>query len=123
MTKPNEFREVYLTIQNIPYLRESPQNLARGGVLAKGQLVWVQTMFDMEERPISISAFVDDIGIISLDPQWLAVAKFTDGEVADNPGVTVLMDRVASLEELVCHLLRRNEELRMTLHESSARGS
>jgi hypothetical protein len=78
-------------------------------------------MFDAEEWPNLISAFVDDIGIISLDPRWLAVAKFTDREVADNPGVTVLMDRVASLEELVCHLLCRNEELRMALRESSAR--
>ena len=122
MTKPHEFREVYIAIQNIPYYRES-QDLASGGVLAKGQLVWVQTMFDAEERPISISAFVDDIGIISLDPRWLAVAKCTDGEIADNPVVTVLMDRVASLEELICHLLRRNEELRMALRESSGADS
>jgi len=120
MTKPNEFWEVYIAIQNIPYSRESPQGLASGGVLAKGQLVWVQTMIDAEERPISISAFVDNIGIISLDPRWLAVAKFADSEVADNPSGTVLMDRVARLEELVCHLLRRNEELRMALRESSA---
>jgi hypothetical protein len=123
MTKPDEFREAYVAIQNIPYLRESPQDLAGGGVLAKGQLVWIQTMFDAEERPISISAFVDDIGIISLDARWLAVAKFTNSEVADNPGVTVLIDRIASLEELVCHLLRRNEELRMALRESSSGGS
>ena len=105
MTRPNEFREVYIAIQNIPYLREYPQDFASGGVLAKGQLVWVQTMFDAEERQNSISAFVDDIGIISLDTRWLAVA---------NPDVSGLMDRVASLEELVCHLLRRNEELRMS---------
>ena len=114
MTRPNEFREVYIAIQNIPYLREYPQDFASGGVLAKGQLVWVQTMFDAEERQNSISAFVDDIGIISLDTRWLAVA---------NPDVSGLMDRVASLEELVCHLLRRNEELRMALREPSARGS
>jgi hypothetical protein len=123
MTRPNEFREVYVAIQNIPYLRESPQDLAGGGVLAKGQLVWIQTMFDAEERPNSISGFVDDIGIISLDPRCLADAKFTDSEEADNPGVTVLMDRVAGLEELVCYLLRRNEELRMALRESSSGGS
>jgi hypothetical protein len=120
MAKPNEFRKAYIAIQNIPYLRESPQGLASGGVLAKGQLVWVQTMFDAEERLNSISAFVDDIGIISLDPRLLAVAKLMDSEVADQPSVTVLMDRVARLDELVCHLLRRNEELRMTLRESSA---
>ena len=64
MTKPDEFQEVYIAMQNIPYLRESPQDLAGGGVLAKGQLVWVQTTNDAEERPNSISAFVDDIGII-----------------------------------------------------------
>lgn len=46
-------------------------------------------------------------------------AKCTDGEIADNPGVTVLMDRVASLEELICDLLRQNEELRMALRESA----
>jgi hypothetical protein len=123
MTKPNEFREVYIAIQNIPYLRESLQDFASGGVLAKGQLVWVQTIFDAEERPNSIYAFVDDIGIILLDHRWLAVAKFTDSEVGDNPGVTLLMDRVAGLEELVCHLLRRNEELRMASRESSEGGS
>ena len=122
MTKPSEFREVYIAIQNIPYLRESPQELVSGGVLAKGQLVWVQTMFNAEERP-TISAFVDDVGVISLDARWLAVAKFTDYAQADNPSVAVLMDREARLEELVCHLLRRNEELRMALLESSAGGS
>jgi hypothetical protein len=65
MTKPHEFREVYIAIQNIPYHCESPQDLASDGVLAKGQLVWVQKMFDAEERSISISAFVDDVGILS----------------------------------------------------------
>jgi hypothetical protein len=111
MTRPNEFQEGYIAIQNVPYLRESPQDLGSGGVLAKGQLVWLQTMFDAEEQPISISAFVDGIGIISVDPRLLAVA---------NPGVSILMDRVARLEKLVCHLLRRNEELRMALREASA---
>ena len=120
MTKPDKFREGYIAIQNIPYLRKSPQNLVSGGVLCKGQLVWVQTMFEMEERPNSISAFVDDIGIILLDPRWLAIAKSIDSKVADDLGVTDLMDRVTSLEELVCYLLRRNEELRMALRESSA---
>jgi hypothetical protein len=122
MTKPSEFREVYIATQNIPYLRESPQELVSGGVLAKGQLVWVQTIFDAEERP-TISAFVDDVGVISLDARWLTAAKFTDYAVADIPGVAVLMDRVTRLEELVCHLLRRNEELRTALCESSAGGS
>jgi len=74
----------------------------------------------MEERPNSISAFVDDIGIILLDPRLLAIAKSIDSKVADDLGVTDLMDRVTSLEELVCYLLRRNEELRMALRESSA---
>lgn len=46
MTKPHEFREAYMAIQNIPYHRECAQDLSSDGVLAKGQLVWVQTMFD-----------------------------------------------------------------------------
>jgi hypothetical protein len=53
-----------------------PPDFGTGGVLAKGELVWVRTLFDAEKRPISISAFVDDIGIISLDPRWLVAARF-----------------------------------------------
>ena len=75
MTRPHEFREVYIATRNLPYLRISPPDCASGGVLAKGQLVWVQTGFDAEDRPVSIPAFVDHIGIISLDPQWLVAAK------------------------------------------------
>jgi hypothetical protein len=114
MARPHEFREACIAIRNIPYLRVSPPHFASEGVLAKGTLVWVQTMIGAEERPTSISAFVDDFGIISLDPRWLAFA---------NPDVSVLMDQIASLEKLVCHLLRRNEELRMALHESAPSGA
>ena len=75
MARPHEFREVYIATRNLPYLRIYPPDCASGGVLAKGQLVWVQTGFDAEDRPVSISAFVDDIGIVSLDPQLLAATK------------------------------------------------
>ena len=86
MARPHEFREAAIAIRNIPYIRVSPQDFASEGVLAKGKLVWVQTMIGAKERPISISAFVDDIGIILLDPRWLAIA---------NSDVSVLMDRVS----------------------------
>ena len=75
MTRPHEFQEGYIAIQSIPYIRVSPRDLGRSGVLAKGQFVWVRTRFDAE-RPISISAFVDHIGVVSLDPEWLVAAKF-----------------------------------------------
>jgi len=72
VTRPAEFQEAYIATQNIPYLRASPHYLARsGGVLAKGQLIWVHTMSDIRQRPHSIFAFVDDIGLVSLDPGWL----------------------------------------------------
>jgi hypothetical protein len=80
MTRPQEFQKAYRATRNTPYLRGSPLALASGGVLAQGKLVWLQSTFSAETRPISISAFVDDIGIITLDPRWLAIANLTNGE-------------------------------------------
>jgi hypothetical protein len=49
--RPKEFQNAYVAIQNIPYLRDSPEEGSGGGVLAKGELVWLPTLFDKEERP------------------------------------------------------------------------
>jgi hypothetical protein len=43
-----------------------------GGVLGKGQTVWVQSLAKTRKRPITITAYVEDIGIVSVDPHYLA---------------------------------------------------
>ena len=62
--RPEEFQNAYVAIQNIPCLRESPEEGPGGGVLARRELVWLPTLFDKEERPPPIYAFAEDIGII-----------------------------------------------------------
>jgi len=41
---------------------------------ARGQMVWTTQSYPSTERPLSVTAFVDDIGIVSLDPHWLVRA-------------------------------------------------
>ena len=74
MIKPQAFQVRYITLQNLPYTFGEPQraNTAVGGVLSKGRLVWAQRPYDLGEHGGSAAAFVDDIGIISLDPRWLS---------------------------------------------------
>jgi hypothetical protein len=69
--KPEEFQEAYVAIRHLPYLRESSHNIAGGGVLAQGQQVWIRSMDESEPEQNSIYAFVEDIGIVALDPRWL----------------------------------------------------
>jgi hypothetical protein len=42
-----------------------------GGVLGKGQLIWTCIDDGAKERPHSVTAFVDDLGLIWLDPRSL----------------------------------------------------
>jgi hypothetical protein len=76
MMRPESFRRCFITTHNIPYLvpdgdgREQPHT---GGVLAKGQLVWAGEFERRRKR--SVPAYAEDLGIVSVDPKWLAPAE------------------------------------------------
>lgn len=77
MNKPQQFQTACLAIRNTPYVFavESFEATAHsGGVLGQGQLVWTARVYDSTEDLLSIAAFVDDIGVISLDPRSLMKA-------------------------------------------------
>jgi hypothetical protein len=76
MNKPHQFQSPCLSTQNIPYMfAAEPAPATRdGGVLGKGRLVWTCEVYGVKERPHSVTAFVDDLGLISLDPHSLVRA-------------------------------------------------
>ena len=74
MNRPQEFQAVCRAVQNMPYRFASGSSddaADSGGVLGKGQLVWTCRRENTTGRPTSITAFVDDLGLISLDSRWL----------------------------------------------------
>jgi len=74
MNRPPQFQAPSLATQNIPYLlaAEPASPITHdGGVLRKGRLVWTCEVYGSKERPHAVTAFVDDLGLISLDPHSL----------------------------------------------------
>ena len=74
LNRPQHFWYPCLVIQNTPYMfaSESPPAIPRdGGVLRKGQLVWTCEADGTKQCPPSVTAFVDDLGLISLAPHSL----------------------------------------------------
>lgn len=75
MKKPTGYEETCMTVRNIPYqlADERYKGMSMtGGVLGKGRTVWVQSLDKTRKGPIRITAYVEDIGIVSVDPHYLA---------------------------------------------------
>lgn len=78
MMKPQDYEETCMIVRNIPYQCEDHRYKGRwmtGGVLGKGRIVWVRSLMETKKRDISISAYVEDIGIVSIDPHYLIPAN------------------------------------------------
>jgi hypothetical protein len=74
MNRPPRFQSQCLTTQNTPYMFAAelvPAITYDGGVLGKGQLIWTCEVDGAKERPHLVTAFVDDLGLIWLDPRSL----------------------------------------------------
>ena len=74
MLRPETFQRSYVVFRNIPYLvTDSVQKFSASvGVLSRGQVVWLPGLDD--RTPKSVTAFVEEIGLISLDPRALVPA-------------------------------------------------
>lgn len=73
MLKPNLFRHPFLASRNIPYVCGEPggRGSMSGGVLQQGQIVWVKDHPSAAQKALSVAGFVDGVGVVSLNPQWL----------------------------------------------------
>jgi len=75
MLPPEPFRHSFVAVRNIPYTRRDGtrrEGPFSGGVLGRGQLVWTRESGKL--RSDSVTAFVEDLGPVSLDPRWLVPA-------------------------------------------------
>ena len=78
MLKPQVFQQANVAVRNLPYtvLEESLRDsVDTGGVLGSGQLVWTEDSFAVRPRPHSARAYVDGIGMVMVDPRWLAAPQ------------------------------------------------
>ena len=77
MARPETFHQRYVTFHPAPYLcgdGSSEPAALHGGVLRRGEIVWTKDSIDPHGRLRSTSAFVDGVGIITLDPRRLVRA-------------------------------------------------
>ena len=76
MVKPEIFQKPYVALGHIPYVcgESSSGTSGAGGVLSRGQTVWTAESYEPRRAENLTSVFVEDIGVISLDPHWLVRA-------------------------------------------------
>ncbi len=75
MVKPEEFERSYVVNQNLPYemieTRASGDQQS-GGVLGKGQRVWMRKPLEICVSHGGVLVYVEDLGVICLDPRRLS---------------------------------------------------
>ena len=79
MTKPENYGETCVLVRDVPYECQDEQTKgtpAVGGVFRKGQVVWVEPQARATQPKskgfTSIHGYVEHIGMVSLDPRFLA---------------------------------------------------
>ncbi len=77
MLRPDVYRQPHVALQHIPYIcggGSTIRDSSSGGVLGRGQTVWTSDNCQSKTYQSLTSAFVEGIGIVSLDPRWLVRA-------------------------------------------------
>ncbi|MBE7157991.1 MAG: hypothetical protein INR62_06085 [Rhodospirillales bacterium] len=82
MLKPDAFQKPFVALRNIPYLYGEPasRDHLQGGVLRQGQTVWTKSTAVPSREVRSEAAFVEGVGVVSLDPHWLIPAEIVKRE-------------------------------------------
>ena len=76
MAKPQIFKHSFVALHSIPYTEENGSGQSDGlcgGVLGAGQVVWANHLH--QRQPSRVTAFLDSVGIVSLDPRWLVTPE------------------------------------------------
>lgn len=80
MSKPQAFKHAFVALHSTPYIETDgarPHQPLPAGTLDRGQLVWAGHLHQC--KPSLVTAFVDSVGIVSLDPRWLVPAELYSG--------------------------------------------
>lgn len=78
--RPAAFREQYIAIRAIPYrfLLSPLKPSSSGGVLRRGQAIWLEQTLLRTQLLSSVQAFVENVGLVSLDGR---LVKKGDGSI------------------------------------------
>jgi hypothetical protein len=72
MVRPEAFQQPYIALQNVPYLcGDDPSKAGSGGVLSRGKTVWARQSDASQSAAGSITAYVEGVGLISVNPRAL----------------------------------------------------
>lgn len=76
MNRPHDYDEVRVTVRNMAYQceKEHSNGMHTGGVLSKGQVVWIRKS---PAFAYEISAYVEGVGLVMIDPRFLV--RVVDG--------------------------------------------
>jgi hypothetical protein len=78
MNRPHDYDEVRVTVRNMTYQCEDEHfngMHTTGGVLCKGQVVWIKKSPSFAH---AISAYVEGVGLVTIDPRFLV--RVVDGD-------------------------------------------
>ncbi len=69
MARPPSFKYSYIALHNIPYTEGDGTASACGGVVPQGEVVWTNHLH--QKHPAQVTAFLEPVGVVCLDPRWL----------------------------------------------------
>lgn len=76
MARPNTYKQAFIALHSIPYTEgdgSGHQSSLSGGVLGAGETVWTDHLH--QRHPSQVTAFLDSVGVVSLDPRWLVLPE------------------------------------------------
>jgi len=76
-SRPDTFQRSFVASRNVPYVCGdgfSGEGYHSGGVLSRGKTVWTTADDEAGKHPQRMVAFVEGLGIVSLDSHWLVRA-------------------------------------------------
>lgn len=79
MARPPSFKYSYIALHSIPYVEKNGDSSCGGcgGVISEGEVVWTNHLHQRE--PAQVTAFLDPVGVVCLDPRWLVPPELYRG--------------------------------------------
>lgn len=125
MLRPGVYQQAQVATRDIPYVATegSSKEQMHDGVVTAGQIVWTQESEPVRAHITSATAFLDGVGLVSLDPQLLMRADvLNEREHKQEAGREVLPSTSSAKEPLVYHPTHEEtERLAYSIWEKRAR--
>lgn len=78
MAKPQSYKYSYVALHSIPYVEQDGSRPAScGGVLGRGGVVWTDSLH--QQPSAQVTAYLDTVGVVCLDPRWLVAPDLYRG--------------------------------------------